>query len=128
MPLGDFTGIEEGKNVRVLQTRDHRYFAEKRVHANVSDRFGGQYLDQKPSSIVGMDEEQFVLDTKNQQGYPGAQPVPDWLKQYMDTQPATDPYSNPVPSKVDMVNSNKYLSEREKLKMLKSLKDTGKLF
>lgn len=44
---------------------------------------------------------------------------PDWLKQYMERQPPTDPYHQTAPSKVDMVNNNKYLDEREALRIMK---------
>lgn len=55
---------------------------------------------------------------------PGAQPgVPDWLMQYMETQPFTDPYHQTPMSGIDRVKSNKYLSEREKLRYLKNLRD-----
>lgn len=48
--------------------------------------------------------------------------VPDWLEQYMDSQPATKPYSAPGGTTVvDRVMGNKYLSEQEKLRMLKHL-------
>ncbi len=53
--------------------------------------------------------------------------VPEWLTQYMDKQPFTDPYHQVMPGRVDIINSNKYLTEREKLKAIKSLQETGKM-
>ncbi len=51
---------------------------------------------------------------------------PDWLHEYMDSQKPTE-MTPTGPSQVDIVNSNKYLSEREKLKYLKFMKDNGTL-
>lgn len=48
---------------------------------------------------------------------------PEWLTDYMSRQPFTDPYHQVGPSRVDIIKNNKYLSEQEKLKMLKDLKD-----
>ncbi len=50
--------------------------------------------------------------------YSGGMP-PEWLKEYMDTQPFTDPYHQSPMSGLDAVKMNKYLTEREKLKYLK---------
>ncbi len=50
------------------------------------------------------------------------QGVPDWLHQYMSQQPPTDPYHQVPMSGLDMVKQNKYLSEQERLRYLKSLR------
>lgn len=55
-----------------------------------------------------------------QSGLPSG--VPQWLTKYMSEQPPTDPYHVPDQRHLDIVNSNKYLTERERLKILKSLK------
>ncbi len=52
--------------------------------------------------------------------------VPEWLHEYMDKQPHTDPYHQVPMNGMDAIKSNKYLTERERLKYLKSLKDQGK--
>ncbi len=46
---------------------------------------------------------------------------PSWLSEYMETQPFTDPYHQKMPGRVDIVNANKYMTEQEKLKMLRDL-------
>jgi hypothetical protein len=58
---------------------------------------------------------------------PGQANVPEWLHEYMDKQPHTDPYHQVMPGRVDLINSNKYLTERQRLKMLKELKLQGKM-
>lgn len=52
--------------------------------------------------------------------------VPEWLHEYMDKQPFTDPYHQVMPGRVDLLNSNKYLQERDRLKYLKNLREQGK--
>ncbi len=48
--------------------------------------------------------------------------VPDWLHQYMSRQAPTDPYHQVPMSGLDMVKQNKYLSEQERLRYIKSLR------
>ncbi len=48
--------------------------------------------------------------------------VPDWLTEYMSTQPHTDPYHQVPMSGLDAIKQNKYLSEQERLKYMRSLR------
>ncbi len=58
---------------------------------------------------------------------------PEWLHKYMDAQPPTDPYHNPLPTpeqKSQAVIQNKFfqhMTEREQMKLLKDMKDRGAL-
>jgi hypothetical protein len=47
------------------------------------------------------------------------QDPPEWLQQYMSKQPYTDPYHQIAPNRIDIINSNKYLSDKERLKFLR---------
>ncbi len=55
------------------------------------------------------------------------QEPPDWLSQYMSNQPYSDPYHQIMPGRVDLLGSNKYLSEKERLKMLRDEQRTAGL-
>lgn len=48
--------------------------------------------------------------------------VPDWLHDYMSKQPFTDPYHQAPMSGLDAVKQNKYLTEQERLKYMRSLR------
>lgn len=48
--------------------------------------------------------------------------VPDWLSEYMSKQAPTDPYHQTMPGRVDIINSNKYMTAKEKLEMIKNMK------
>lgn len=58
-------------------------------------------------------------------GYAGNEEgVPEFLKAYMDAQPATDPYApEKPPSTVDNILTNKYLTEQEKLRYIQYARD-----
>jgi len=47
--------------------------------------------------------------------------IPMWLQNYMSKQAFTDPYHQVPMTPVDRIKSNKYLTEQEKLKMLRDV-------
>lgn len=51
------------------------------------------------------------------------QEPPEWLRKYMEVQPKTDPYHNPPVDPIDNIVRNKYLSEQEKLRYIKFMRD-----
>lgn len=92
-----------------------------------ADRDGsGHMTDQfkKPNHPTFSDESQY-----SQYGSPGhwngdkfqSNGPPDWLQQYMSSQPFTDPYHQEPVAGVDMGATRNYLQDREKLRYLKSL-------
>lgn len=99
--------------------------AEMMIHA---DEMEQQFMEgtRRAQNPYGSSVESSI-DRGNsvEQRMPGNQGAPEWLHQYMETQPHQ--IDRGAPGLVDIINSNKYLSEREKLKYLKSLKDSGKL-
>lgn len=46
--------------------------------------------------------------------------VPFWLRQYMQGQPKTDPFGEPVFNKEGAVRGNKYMTEAEKERYLRT--------
>lgn len=52
---------------------------------------------------------------------------PEWLSQYMSSQPYTDPNHQMMPGRVDLLGSGKYLSEKERLKQLRDEQRTAGL-
>lgn len=92
---------------------NHPTFSNESIYAkygNPGHWVGGKFF--QPGGQEGPFQEQ--------PGIPSG--VPQWLTKYMSEQPPTDPYHVPDQRHLDIVNSNKYLTERERLRILKSLK------
>jgi hypothetical protein len=84
----------------------------------------------KQAQMVNLEEQQALNQHRSERALaPASNPnasLPDWLQQYMEAQPFTDPYHQTPVGGVDMVRKNKYLTDQEKLKYLKSLRDQGR--
>ena len=98
-------------------TPDQMMKLAKRMEQEFLDRMASE---EKPAVQPTLDRTSSFNPTAID-GEPSDGQLPGWLTKYMDEQEPSDPFQMKPPSKVDIVASNQYLSEREKLKLLKQM-------
>lgn len=113
---GTEVGVDKGQNTYHPQQAQARQPTPEELMA-MADQMEKEFLSRTQDAKK---EHSSAVEPALQRSA-GQEGPPDWLVQYMEKQPPTDPYHQVMPGRVDIVNANKYLSEQEKLKLLKQM-------